>query len=142
MKHSLLAIPVLCAAFLAAGTIRDAVPAEAGEATFNSVQGVDYALQPGGRIAIKVVFQHELNEPPVVFKSFHPKTQIVLGFADTVSALPKNPVRVGQRELISLQVVQSGTRTRLIIGLLRPMIQKFDVSGNELLVTLRRPQLP
>lgn len=139
MKRSLLAIPVLCAAFLGAGTIRNAVPAEAGETTFNSVQGVDYALQPGGRIAVKVVFRHQLKDPPVVFKSFHPKTQIVLGFSDTVSSLPKKPVLIGQRELISLHVVQSGTQTRLIIGLLRPMIQKFDVSGNELLVTLRRP---
>jgi type IV pilus assembly protein PilQ len=139
MKPSFWALLVLCATLLAGGPLREAVSAEPGEAALNSVQGLDYAMLSGGRIVIKVVFRHEIRKPPTLFKSYHPSAQIVLAFGDTVSALAKGPVEIGKRGLRSLQVVQSGTRTRLVINLLGLMVHETEWTGNVLLITLRRP---
>lgn len=107
----------------------------------NSVQALDYSILPGGRILIRLVFKQGLREPPAVFASHHPVARIVLDFANTVSELGKRPVEIGQRGLRNLQVVQAGTRTRLIINLARPLVHETAFKGRELLITLQRREV-
>lgn len=137
--------------FLVGGAMHEAVsaepqssatpPASSGQQpALNRIQALDYAILPGGKLVIKLVFRHELREPPAVFASYHPTARMVLDFANTVSEVGKEPVEVGQRELRSLQVVQAGTRTRLVINLARPVVYETALKGNELLITLQRPQ--
>lgn len=126
--------------FLVGGPTREAVSAESQQAAPNSVQALDYAILPGGKILIKLVFKHELTAPPTVFASYHPTARIVLDFADTASETGKDLLEVGQRGLRSLQVVQAGTRTRLVINLARPVGYETAVKGKELLITLQRPE--
>lgn len=112
----------------------------AGEqrAALNSLQALDHAILPGGNIVIRLVFRYEVKEPPRFFASYHPRAQIVLDFANTASELRNDPVEVGQRVLRSLQVVQEGDRTRLIINLVSPVVRETAHSGREVLITLRR----
>jgi len=105
----------------------------------NGVQALDYAILPGGRIVIKLVFKNELKERPPVVVNYHPIASIVLDFADTGSALGKAPVEVKQRDLRNLQVVQAGSRTRLVIALAVPLVYEIELKGGELWLTLRRP---
>ena len=113
--------------------------AQAQQATPNSVQSLDYALFAGGKIAVKIVFEHELRELPDTFTTFHPAVRIVLDFASMRSAVSTQPMEIRQRDLWTMQVVQSGPRVRVIIQLLRPMIKEIRTTGNELLITLHRP---
>jgi type IV pilus assembly protein PilQ len=106
----------------------------------NSVQVLEYAILPGGKIIIKLVFKHELTAPPAVFASYHPTARIVLDFADTASETGKDLLEVGRFGLRSLQLVQAGTRTRMVINLARPVGYETAVKGKELLITLQPAQ--
>lgn len=109
-------------------------------AAANSLQAIDYALLPGGGALIKVVFTQSLQAPPGVMVNHHPINRIAFDFPDTVSAAGREPIEVGQRGLRSIQVVQSGRRTRLVLNLDRPFVFETSLEGKELLITLRRPQ--
>jgi len=147
--HDWRAAALACGVFLAvpagsgsAWAASQGAPASAAaerKAALNSVQALDYATLSGGAIIIKLIFKEEVKEPPRFFASYHPRVQIVLDFADTASGIRSDPTEVGQRGLRSLQVVQNGNRTRLIINLMSPAIHEIERSGKEVLVTLRRP---
>ena len=109
-------------------------------AATNSLQAVDYALLPAGAALIRVVFTQPLQAPPGLVVSHHPINRIAFDFPDTVSAAGKQPIEVGQRGLRSIQVVQAGTRTRLVLKLDRPFVFETSLEGKELLITLRRPR--
>ena len=114
-------------------------PAQAQDVAPNVVQSLDYAFFGGGKLAVKVVFKRDLGAAPDTFTTFYPAVRVVLDFSSMRSALGSEPMKVRQRELWGLQVVQSGSRVRVIIDLVRPMIKEMETTGNELLVTLHRP---
>jgi type IV pilus assembly protein PilQ len=105
----------------------------------NNLQAVDYAALPSGGALVKVVFSQPLKAPPGILVNHHPGNSIAFDFPDTVSAAGKQPIEVAQRGLRSIQVVQSETRTRLVLNLDRPLVFETTLQGNELLITLRRP---
>jgi type IV pilus assembly protein PilQ len=105
----------------------------------NSIQTVEYSFLPGGIIVIRAVFQQALGEAPPVLMHHHPSARLMFDFANMINAVGRERVVVNQRGLRDLQVVQTGTRTRLVINLGRPFIQERVVVGRELLITLRRP---
>jgi hypothetical protein len=70
---------------------------------------------------------------------YHPANRVVLDFSNMRSAVSKSPLEVRQRGLWTLQVVRSGTRARVIIDLLQPMIREMQITGTKLLITLHRP---
>ena len=111
-------------------------PSAQAQGAPNSVQSMDYALFAGGRIAVKIIFKHALQELPATFTVYHPGVRIVLDFPDMRSAVSAEPMRIRQRDLWTLQALQSGPRVRVIIQLLQPMIKQLDATGNELLITL------
>lgn len=104
----------------------------------NSLQRLDYAVLPAGRVVVKLVFSQELKERPPVLAGYHPAANIVLDLADTASDLRKDPLEIGQSEVRSIQVLSIGTRTRVVITLNRPVSYEIAFTGRELLVTLER----
>lgn len=107
----------------------------------NSLQAVDYALLPAGGALVRVVFAQALQAPPGILVNHYPNNRIALDFPGTVSAARKQPIEISQRGLRSIRVVQSGSRTRLVLNLDRPFQFETAVEGNVLLITLRRPDL-
>lgn len=105
----------------------------------NQLQAVDYALLPAGAALVRLVFAQQLQAPPYVLVNHHPVNRITFDFPDTVSATGKRLIEVGPRGLRSIQLVQSGTRTRVILNLDRPLIFDTVLQGATLLITLRRP---
>jgi len=131
---------VLLSLLLVGGPTSDASAAEPqARAAPNNLQAIDYALLPAGGALIKVVFTQVLQASPGVVVNHHPINRIAFDFPDTVSAAGKQPIEVGQRGLRSIQVVQSGRRTRLVLNLDRPFVFETTLEGKELLITLRRP---
>lgn len=143
------AIVVLLWVVLAGGAMRAVIAGESPpsaatggpqQRVLNRVQALDYAILPGGRIVVRLVFERELTEPPTVLVHYHPVARIVFDFANTASAVGKEPMQVNQRGLRNLHVVQTGTRTRLVIDLARTFAHESTLKGKELLITLQRPE--
>lgn len=105
----------------------------------NQLQAVDYATLPGGGALVRVVLAEALRAPPGMMVIHYPVHRIALDFPGTVSAAGRQPIEVGQRGLRRIQVVQSGTRSRLILELDRPVRFETALEGKALLITLRRP---
>jgi type IV pilus assembly protein PilQ len=104
----------------------------------NNLQAIDYALLPAGGALVKAVFTRPLPAPPGVWVNHHPSYRIAFDFPDTVSAAARQPIEVAPRGLRTIQVVQSGTRLRLVLNLDRPHYFETTLQGRELVITLRR----
>ena len=114
-------------------------PSANAQDSSNTLQSLDYAFFAGGKLAVRMIFKHELAEPPGTFTTYYPSIRTVLDFVNMHGAVSTEPIEVHQRDLWTLQVVQSGARTRVIIQLLRPMIREMEVMGKELMLTLTPP---
>jgi len=134
------AIFALSLAFLALLAPAAIGVAHAQPATVNSLESMDYAFLGGHRTAIKLVFKRDLRDSPTVFTMYYPGVRVVLDFDDMRSAVAHPVLDVLQRDLITLRVVHSGRRARVIIHLTRPLIRKTEVTGHDLMIILHRPQ--
>ncbi len=101
----------------------------------NAIESLQYSQQ-GGETLIKVQMKSPLSSPPNGFAVSNP-ARIALDFPATANGLGKNSEAVNQGDLTSVNVVQVGDRTRLVLNLLRPLVYSTRVSGNELLISLK-----
>ena len=105
----------------------------------NQLQAVDYSLLPAGGVLVRLTFAEPAQASPNVLVNHYPIHRITFDFADTVSVAGKRLIEVGPRGLRTIQLVQSGTRMRVILNLDRPFIFETILRGTELIITLRRP---
>ncbi len=109
---------------------------ESEEATANSITAVDYTVLQGGKVLLKVEFKQPLANPPVGFTINNPP-RIALDFPDTANALGKSTVPVGEGALRSVNVVQSGKKTRLVLNLSRNIPYDTTIEGKTLVIALQ-----
>ena len=114
-------------------------PSALAQESSNTLQSLDYAFFAGGKLAVRMIFKHDLAQSPGTFTIYHPSIRTVLDFENMHSAVSTEPIEVRQRDLWTLQVAQSGARTRVIIHLVRPMIREIEATGKELIITLTPP---
>ena len=105
----------------------------------NQLQAVDYSLLPAGGVLVRLTFVGQAQAPPNVLVNHYPIHRITFDFPDTVSVAGKRLIEVGPRGLRTIQLVQSGTRMRVILNLDRPFTFETVLRGTELIITLRRP---
>jgi type IV pilus assembly protein PilQ len=105
----------------------------------NELQAIDYALLPAGAALVRLTFARQAEVPPNVLVNHYPIYRITFDFSDTVSATGKRLIEVSPRGLRSIQLVQAGKRTRVILNLDRPFIFDTVLRGTVLVITLRRP---
>ena len=103
--------------------------------TGNAVQSVDTTTLPGGRVMVRVNLKKPLAATPAGFSVSNPP-RIALDFPDTSNAMGKNTVEANLGPLSSVNVVQAGTRTRLVLNLNKAVEYEAKVDGKSLLVTL------
>ena len=101
----------------------------------NSINSVGVANLQSGGIVIKVALKQPLAAPPSSFAINNP-ARIAFDFLDTDNAVEKNTVEVGKGDLRSINIVQEGGRTRLVMNLLRPVTYESKIEGSNLLITL------
>jgi type IV pilus assembly protein PilQ len=90
---------------------------------------------------ITLKLKHALKNPPAGFTVNNPP-RIALDLLDTTNALGKNSIDVGEGVLRNLNIVQAGSRTRLVINLAKPAGYETKIAGNTLLITLQGTEVP
>ncbi|MBF1163680.1 MAG: type IV pilus secretin PilQ [Dechloromonas agitata] len=125
IKHAMAALMVCLA-------LSPSVRAEAQPS--NAIEAVNVAQQ-GNDISLRIDMKEPLASPPPGFSVANP-AKIALDFQSTANALGKNSQVINQGDLRSLNVVQVGDRTRLVLNLVKNLNFKTRLEGKSLYVTL------
>ena len=108
-------------------------PLKAQEAA-NAIEAVNVAQQ-GSDIAVRIDMKEPLSSPPAGFSVANP-ARVALDFPSTANGLGKSSQLVNEGDLRSLNIVQVGDRTRLVLNLVRNMNYTTRLDGKSLYVTL------
>src|SRR3569623_833278 len=112
-----------------------AVRAADAPPTGNAVQSVETTTLPGGKVVVRVNLKKALAATPAGFTVGNPP-RIALDLPDTGNALGRNTVEANLGPLSSVNVVQAGTRTRLVLNLNKSVEYEASVDGKSLLLAL------
>lgn len=107
----------------------------AGSAGAVALEAVDFATLPGDNLQIAL----SLNGPASVPRVFHTENpaRIALDLPDVENAMPRKSVAIDSNGVQSVQVVEAGGRTRVVINLLRMLPYSTRAEGNRILVVLQ-----
>ena len=103
--------------------------------TGNAVQSVETTTLPGGKVVVRVNLKNALTATPAGFTVGNPP-RIALDLPDTGNAMGRNTVEANLGPLSSVNVVQAGTRTRLVLNLNKSVEYEAKIDGKTLLVAL------
>lgn len=108
----------------------------AAYAQSNTIQGVSVSPQPGGKVVVKVTLKETPTSPPAGFTINNPP-RIAFDFPNTTSAVGRTTQEVGEGSLRSINVIQAGDRTRLVLNLSSAQNYDTQIEGQALLITLQ-----
>jgi type IV pilus assembly protein PilQ len=100
----------------------------------NAIEKVT-ANQSGSAVTLTIQMKAPLRDAPANFSVTNP-ARIAVDFPGTVNALGKSLVEVTQGDLRSVNVVQAGDRSRVVLNLLKAVPYSVTNSGNTVVVTL------
>jgi type IV pilus assembly protein PilQ len=100
----------------------------------NAIEAVNVAKQ-GNDIAVRIDMKEPLSSPPAGFSVASP-ARVAFDFPSTTNGLGKNSQLLNEGDLRSLNIVQVGDRTRLVLNLVRNMNYSTRLDGKSLYVTL------
>ncbi len=103
--------------------------------TSNAVQSVEVTTLPGGQIVVRANLKNALSTTPAGFTVGNPP-RIALDLPDTGNAIGKNTVEANLGPLSTVNIVQAGTRTRLVLNLSKSVEYETKIVGKQLLVAL------
>jgi type IV pilus assembly protein PilQ len=103
--------------------------------TANSIEALTVSKGTSGHTIIKFTLKAPLANPPAGFAINNPP-RIALDFPDTGNGLGRTAQDVSDPALRSLNVVQAGSRTRVVFNLNKPQSFETQLDGNTVLVTL------
>ncbi len=101
--------------------------------TSNAVIGVEPAILSGNRVMVRVHLKEPLAGTPAGFTVGTPP-RIAMDLPDTGNAIGKNTVDANLGPLVSVNVVQAGTRTRLVFNLNKSVEYETRLEGKSLIV--------
>ena len=110
--------------------------AQEGANPANEITGIDYTVQQGGRVVVKIGLKQALQNPPAGFTINNPP-RIALDFVNTVNQWGKNSLSINEGALRSINVAQSSGRTRLVLNLSRTSAYETRVDGNNYIITVQ-----
>ena len=122
-------------ALLAGLALPFAVRAADAPPTGNAVESVETTTLPGGKVVVRVNLKNALTATPAGFTVGNPP-RIALDLPDTGNAMGRNTVEANLGPLSSVNVVQAGTRTRLVLNLNKSVEYEARIDGKSLLVAL------
>ncbi len=126
---------MLGAVALAAVTLLPAAHAADTPPTANAVQSVETTTLPGGKVVVRVNLKQPLATTPAGFTVGNPP-RIALDLPDTGNAMGRNVVEANLGPLTSVNVVQAGTRTRVVLNLSKAAEYEARIDGTALYVSL------
>ena len=104
------------------------------ETVVNAIESVNVAQQ-GNEIAVRLDMKQALTSMPAGFAVTNP-ARIAFDFPSTANALGKTTEVVNQGDLRSLNVVQVGEKTRVVLNLVRNLNYRTRLDGKSIYVTL------
>ena len=108
----------------------------AAYAQANSIEAVAVSPAAAGKVVIRVTMKQAPVSPPAGFTVNNPP-RIAFDFPNTTSALGRSTQEVAEGDLRSINVVQAGDRTRLVLNLARATGYDTQIDGRSLLITLQ-----
>ena len=100
----------------------------------NAIESVTSSMQSGSEV-IRVDLTQPLTVVPTGFTVQSP-ARIALDFPDVTNRIGRSAIEVNQGNLRSLNVVQAGERTRLVLNLKQATTYRTEIQGKSLLVSL------
>jgi type IV pilus assembly protein PilQ len=100
----------------------------------NSIENFD-ATQTGGQVLVRVTLKNPIEAAPGSFTIANP-ARIAFDFPDTANGLGRTSQDIGEAVLRSMNVVQAGERTRLVLNLRNMVPYESKIEGSTLLITL------
>ncbi len=100
----------------------------------NAIESLNVSQQ-GASVVLKINLKDAPANPPAGFLVANPP-RVALDFPNTVNALGRNSQDIGQGELRSINVVQVGDRSRLVLNLKSAVTYDTKVDGKSVLVTV------
>ncbi len=100
----------------------------------NSIENFD-VTQSGGQVLIRLTLKNPIAAVPGSFTIANPP-RIAFDFPDTTNGLGRNSQDIGEAVLRSMNVVQAGERTRLVLNLRNMVPYESKIDGSSLLITL------
>lgn len=103
-----------------------------------NIEDISVSAAQGNLTVVKVTMNQPLTAPPVgISLSNSDSARIYFDFLSTSNALGKNILRIDEGGVRSLNIVQVGGRTRLVMNLSRPMNYVAAIEDKAVLITLR-----
>lgn len=100
----------------------------------NSIDALNVASQ-GGRTLLRLTLKEPMKNPPASFTVATPP-RIAFDFPNTINALARSSQDVNEGELRSVNLVQVGERTRLVLNLKSMVTYDTQAEGNTLTISL------
>src|SRR5215467_14371045 len=100
----------------------------------NSIENFE-VTQSGGQVIVRVNMKSPIASAPGSFTIANP-ARIAFDFADTTNGLGRNSQDIGEAVLRSMNVVQVGDRTRLVLNLRSMVPYESKIEGNSFVITL------
>jgi type IV pilus assembly protein PilQ len=101
--------------------------------TSNAIIGVEPAILSGNRVVVRIHLKEPLKATPAGFTVGTPP-RIAMDLPDTGNAIGKSTVDAYLGPLTSVNVVQAGTRTRLVFNLSKSVEYETKIEGKSLIV--------
>lgn len=139
MKSGYLAV-LLAAALgsIVAAPVQAQTPAQAVADAANQINGLEVSQQ-GGAIYLRVALKSAPAVVPASFSVANP-ARIAFDFPATANGLGRTVQNVEEGDLRSLNIVQVGDRTRLVLNLTKIMPYEARVDGNNVVIALNPVQ--
>lgn len=102
----------------------------------NSIESLEHTTLENGRIVLKLGMKLPLKSVPPGFTINQPP-RIVLDFIGTKNGLGKNTYEVQEHALRNLNIVQAGSRTRVVMNLNKAASHEAKLEGKYVLVTVQ-----
>ena len=100
----------------------------------NSVEAFAVSQQ-GGKVIVKLTLKQALTSQPGSFTVANP-ARIAIDLPNTVNGLGRNSQSIGEGELVSMNMVQAGERTRMVLNLSQLVSYDTQIDGKNLMVIL------
>jgi type IV pilus assembly protein PilQ len=100
----------------------------------NSVEAFNVSQQ-SGKVIVKLTLKEPLKAQPGSFTVANP-ARIAFDLPNTLNGLGRNSQNIGEGELLSMNMVQAGERTRMVLNLRRTVGYDTQIDGKNLVIIL------
>lgn len=104
------------------------------QAAGNQIEALEVAEQ-GGSLFVRLTLKEALAAPPASFSVANP-ARIAFDFPATANALGRNVQTIQQGDLHSVNIVQAGDRTRLVLNLVKMTPYDTRIDGRTVIISL------